>query len=53
MINFFYHPDFTVGSWISQLQSRFKRESRTFTAGREFSHRESPCPEEFYYGAKL
>ena len=46
IINYFYHPDFTVGNGISPFQSHFKWESRTLTAGRELSI-DSPCPEEF------
>lgn len=52
LINIFYHPDFTVGTGISPVQSRFylKTGVADFTAGREFH----PAPKYlFYFSVKI
>ena len=40
-----FHPDCTVGTGISPVQSLSSRESRAFTAGREFH----PALRDFMY----
>ncbi len=53
LILIFYHPDYTVGTWVSQVQSRIFGSRGLLPPVGNFRWCESPCPEElFQYSGK-